>query len=718
MTENPGASTPPTTAAPPADFGIGANRDEITFKFVSGPANQFAIYQAPELPPHFVSRAELLAIKRLLLARPTSSLAPLTLHGPSGSGKTSLATALAHDAEVLENFPDGVLWVSLGEGVDVQHAQAHWGEALGNDLSHLPDTASRAAALRTLLRDRRFLLVIDDVTDVEQIKALNVGGQNCARLITTDITEDLSLHFKSRRYAIHKMLEDEALSLLSEWAGLLPDIYLPTVKEIIKRLGNSPLALSLVGAQARQGITWLRLLEVLRDDQGIISTLDLNDPQVRHNALGLVVNLVLSRFGGAQLQRSALLGAFAAGTGVPFSVEAAAACWAMTNEEARTTLDMLVEAALVNRLPGSMYALHKSLRDHLRKAAMDKPLEEASARISDYYLSLVEQAGASNGALSQQLGQIMIAFRAASEHDPEAAAIFADALLTYFEKRGLWANLVTLAATVVENAAKSGDLLREHAYLADLGYSHTVLGELDKARACFDRSLALSRQLGDPVGEASALNNLGAILEREGKYEEAQSYYERSLAIRETLGVGEDIADTLNNVAGALYWQRRYDEAITAFQRVLDMYRVLNNRSGQAQTLLNIGAVYENLRADVEALNTYQQSVAIYTNLNDSAGQSQALNNLGIIYFNQGDYDRALTHFKRSLALKEKLGDRHGQASTLNNIALLYEKTGAPTLSLEHYEQSYQILTSLEDPRAEVVQENITTLRSQMKGSE
>ncbi len=707
MTDNTIAGSSPPEA-PPA----GA-RDELTFKFVAHPADPSAPYQAPDLPPHFAPRAELIAIKRLLLARPTSSLAPLTLHGPAGAGKTALAAALAHDAEVLENFPDGVLWASFGEEGDPQHAQAAWGAALGNDLSQLPDTAGRAAALRTLLRDRRFLLVLDDVTDSEQIKALNVGGQNCARLITTDHADDMALAIKSRRYAIHRMLEDEALALLTEWAGVLPDIYLPTVKEIIKRLGNSPLALALVGAQARQGITWLRLLEVLRDDQGIIAALDLNDPRVRDNALGLVVNLVLSRFGGAQLQRTALLGAFAAGTARPFSVEAAAACWELSLEETRAALNTLVESALLQRMPGEQFALHRALREHLRRAAMAGPLEKAAERLRNYYIGLVEQAGSDPALIDRQLGQIMAAFRQTGQADSERGQVFADALLSYFERRGLWANLVSLATTVVDMARTAGDRLREHTYLGDLGYAQTVLGNLDQARTCFERSLELSQQLGDPVGEASSLNNLGAILEREGRYEAAQSYYERSLAIRQTLGVREDIADTLNNIAGALYWQERFDEALSAFQRVLDMYSVLNNRRGQAQTLLNIGAVHESLQNDVEALAAYQQSLAIYTNLDDEAGQAQALNNLGIIYFNQSDADRALSHFKRSLALKERLGDRHGQASTLNNIALLYEKTGARALALEHYERSYDILSSMEDPRAEVVQANMEALRRQ-----
>lgn len=714
MSDNPSITDTDTTTDTPQQTD---KQTDITFRFVSGPAERSVPYQAADPPPHFVPRAEFLAIKKMLVGRSVTSLAPITLHGPGGTGKTALAAALAHDSDVLQTFPDGVLWVSLGEEGDIQHAQATWGMVLGNDLSHLPDMNSRAAALRTLLRDSHCLLVLDDVTDIEQVKALNVGGQNCVRLITTDDADALTA-LKTRRYVVNKMSESEALALLTEWAGIMPDIYLPNVKEIIKRLSNSALSLALAGAQARQGFAWARLLEVLRDDQGPISTFEPDDPITRANALALVVNLALSRLGGLQSQRSALLGAFAAGTGNPFSVDATAACWDMPPEETQKTLDLLVEAALVQRLPNGYFALHKALRDHLRRHATPQALIAAGQRVREFYLNLVEQGSATAEQIDVQLGQIMAAFRYTSEHDPSVASLFADALTSYFERRGLWANLVTLTTTIVEAAHRAGDVQREHTYLSDLGYAHTVLSNLDKARQYFERSLEISRGLGDPVGEATALNNIGAVCEREGKYEEAQEYYERSLDIRQMLGVKQEIVSTLNNVAGVLYWRKRWDEALSTFQRVLDMYTVLNDRQGQAQTLLNIGTAYESMGGDDEALQAYQRSLAIYSNLNDEAGQSQALNNLGIIYFNRGDTDRALSHFKRSLALKEKLGDRHGQASTLNNIALLYEKTGSLSLALEHYENSYEILDALEDPRAEVVQENIKTLQEEMKKKE
>ncbi|MBN1310658.1 MAG: tetratricopeptide repeat protein [Anaerolineae bacterium] len=707
---------PGITNSAPEPLPQAASAEDMTFRFISRPPESNVPYQAPELPPHFVPRVELLAIKKLLLTRPNTSLAPITMHGPSGTGKTALATALAHDAEVLAAFPDGVLWVSLGEDADPQHAQALWGTELGTPLSHLPDATSRASALRAILNDLQCLLIIDDVTDIEQVKALNVGGPNCARVITTDKADEITYALKTRRYSVGKMSEDEALALITEWAGILPDIYLPTVKEIIKRLGHRALPLALVGAQARQGITWLRLLEVLRDDQGPISSLNPDDPDTQDNALGLIINLVLSRFGGAQLQRSALLGVFAAGMGSPFSIDAAAACWDVPSTEASSILSMLVEAALVQRLPGEYYALHLALREHLRKAATPVALAEASSHVKDYYISLVEQASAASVEIDTQIGQIMAIFKQVSERGTETASQFADALIAYFEQRGLWANLISLAKMVTESAKQSQNLAREHSAQSDLGYAYTVLGNLDEARHAFERSLEISKSLGDPNGEAIALNNIGAICEREGKYLEAQGYYERSMTIRETLGEKSEMANALNNIAGALYWQQRWDEALNTFQRVLDMYSVLNDRLGQARTELNIGAVHENLGKDEEALQAYHRSLAIYSNLGEEGGQSQALNNLGIVYLNQGDTERALSHFKRSLSLKERLGDRQGQASTLNNIALLYEKTGALTLALDYYGQSYKILDVLEDPRAEVVQENIDKLKEAMDG--
>lgn len=707
MSDDAGAVVSPTGTTTQAD-----ERQGLAFKRVSGPADPAVPYQAPDLPPYFVPREEFFAIKRLLVGHPTAALAPLTLHGVAGSGKSALAAALAHDADVLRAFPDGVLWCSLGPEVDPQHAQVMWGKALGHDLAPLPDALSRAVALRALLRDARALLVVDEVTDIEQLKALSVGGSNCVRLITTEQVEEVSYTFKTRRYAVSRLREEEALRMLIEWAGMLPDIYVPAVKEIIQRVFYLPLPLALIGAQARQGITWLRVLEMLREEQGLLSSLSGDDPAQRQQAIGLVLRLVLARVGEAQQRRALLLGALAGGLGRPFCAATAAACWDVPLDEARAALETLVETSLVQRASPGRYAVHAALHRQLREAADAAALAAAQQRLLAYYVQRVEEPDA-EALLDAEIGQVQTVY-AASSGDAPAVGLLTDALIAYYERRGLWSYLVQAARRAVDTARAGGDILREDAHLGDLGYAYTMLGLFGRARGCFERSLAISEQVDDLNGAAMALNNIGATYEREGEYLEATDYYERSLALREQLGVREDIAAALINVAGVLYMRERWDEALAAFQRALDMFTVLNDRSGQAQAWLNIGATYERMGRDVDAEQAYQRSLAAYANLGSQAGEAQALNNLGIIFFNQGDTDRALAHFKRSLALKERQGDHAGEASTLNNIALLYEQTGALSLALEHYDRSYQLLDMLEDPRAALVQENIDTLRAKL----
>jgi tetratricopeptide (TPR) repeat protein len=688
-------------------------KESLRFRPVERPPDPNIPFQAPDVPPHFVTRSELLEIKETLLGGAGTRLAPLTIHGPAGVGKTALAAALTHDADILEAYPDGVLWASLGPDVDVQHAQAAWGRALGVDLSTIPDTSGRAAALRNLLHTKRCLLVIDSAETVQQVKALNVGSPPCARLITTRRAERVTYMLKSRRYPLDKMSEDEALDLLTTWAGILPETYLPTVREIARRLSYLPLSLAVVGAQARMGIAWLRLLEILHEEQGPISALDADDQKVRDPALGLVLNLALSRLGDAQMRRTGLLGALAAGAGAPFDADAVGACWQVTPEEAARALDSLVEAVLVQRVRNG-YALHSSIHSHLRSAASQADLETAERRLGEHYLALLERPD-SDEAINAQIVQIMAAYQATDRHDPQPATLFADGLMTYFERNGLWSNLIVLATQIVEAAHRDDDLLREHTYLADLGYAHTVLGQWESARLYFERGLEVSQRLGDPASEATALSNIGATYERQGEYQQALDFYQRSLAIRERLGVKADMADSLNNVAGVYYWLEQYEQALSAFQRVLAMQEDLGDRRLQAQTLLNIGATYESQGDDDAALNAYQRSLAIYTNLGDRAGQAQTLNNLGIVHYNQGDVTRALDHYQHSLTIKEELGDRAGQASTLNNIGYVHEQTGDFRLALEYYRRSLRLLEDMEDPRADIVRDNIETLHKRME---
>ena len=147
------------------------------------------IFQAPPLPAHFVPRPEVTrALKaRLLPAGPTEPgvLALCALQGMGGIGKSTLAAALAHDPEVQDRFPDGVLWATLGQRPELMTRLSDWVLGLGDSDFKPLSVESTSGHLRTRLDQKAALLVVDDVWDPDHVQPFLVGGPSCRVLITT-----------------------------------------------------------------------------------------------------------------------------------------------------------------------------------------------------------------------------------------------------------------------------------------------------------------------------------------------------------------------------------------------------------------------------------------------------------------------------------------------------------------------------------------------------
>jgi hypothetical protein len=136
--------------------------------------------QLPPRPQGLVGRAEEL---RRLAAAPTGSV---VISGPAGVGKSELALHHAHD--LAPAMVDGQLYADLGPvpegGYDVAALIAEFLAALGMPAERIPAAADQRAGLyRSLLAQRRVLVLLENVHSERQVRPLLAGSDTSTTIV-------------------------------------------------------------------------------------------------------------------------------------------------------------------------------------------------------------------------------------------------------------------------------------------------------------------------------------------------------------------------------------------------------------------------------------------------------------------------------------------------------------------------------------------------------
>jgi NB-ARC domain/Domain of unknown function (DUF4062) len=175
---------------------------------------------------------------------------PLTImRGWPGVGKTTLVSAIARDPAVLEAYPNGVLWASVGDSPDPLKELKAWARALGGDMppdTPLPDAITR---LRMMLRGKRILLIVDDVWDADAALPFRVGDSESATIVTTrlgDVARALAT-VKDDIYVLERLGDAESLELLSQLAPHVAAAYPAESAALVSHVEGLPLALRVAG---------------------------------------------------------------------------------------------------------------------------------------------------------------------------------------------------------------------------------------------------------------------------------------------------------------------------------------------------------------------------------------------------------------------------------------------------------------------------------------
>jgi WD40 repeat protein len=334
--------------------------------------------------------AELAAVVRALAGDVAGTVGITTgLYGAGGFGKTTLARMVCADWRVRRRFGGLVYLVTMGRDVHGPAAVA----ARVNDVIRLvfdvdaafADPQLAGARLGSLLDGGpRRLLVLDDVWDAEQLAPFTMGGNKCARLVTTRVPELLT--GRGTAVLVDQMTGAQARTVLM--AGL-PALDEAVVAGLLSVTGRWPLLLRLVNkvladyaqvadaaAVSAQAAVLLRQLaaggpgvvDEFRGDQG--RRLDVGQPGQRALAVEATIGASTSLLHSRDAERFAELGIFAEDETVPFRL--VAGLWKATagldELHAAQVCRRLAQLALISQTagPDGGIGLHDVIRDFLR----------------------------------------------------------------------------------------------------------------------------------------------------------------------------------------------------------------------------------------------------------------------------------------------------------------------------------------------------------------
>lgn len=214
--------------------------------------------QLPMAVPGFVNRQPQLAELDAFLAHPKSSaeqgraLVVSAIAGAPGVGKTALAVHWAH--RVRSRYVDGDLYVDMrgygpGPRIEVAHALETLLRCLHVPPERIPvDVDGRAALYRSVLNNRKVLVLIDNAATADQIRLLLPGSAQCLAIVTSrSALSGLVAREGAQRMVLDVLSLEESLTLLRQVVGAERiDAEPAAAQQIIAYCAYLPLALRII----------------------------------------------------------------------------------------------------------------------------------------------------------------------------------------------------------------------------------------------------------------------------------------------------------------------------------------------------------------------------------------------------------------------------------------------------------------------------------------
>jgi len=661
----------------------------------------------------FVGREKIKTQMGALLTEESRSGVPLVvISGQPGVGKTALAVHVAH--ELRDRFPDGQLYADLrahssADTLTAAQLLPRFLISLGVPPQQVPlDVDESAALYRTLLADRKVLVLLDNVGTPQQVRPLLPNAPDCG-VIVTSRNQLLGLTALQGAHPINLevLTGDQAGELLATIIG--PErvaAEADDARELALLCGHLPLALRIVAANllGQPGRALADYAADLRQGNRL-AALEIDGDEEAAVRAAFELSYAALEDRTARLFR--LLGLV---PGPDFGVRAAAALAGVGTGEAELLLEKLAAASLVNRKTGARYQFHDLLRLYAQERCHrtdDRQVARAAKeRLLHHYLQHLTHAGGAVHTLLRLPKPTSTAdlppvestdpAEAMAWLDVEALNVFAsivaasrdgfhelawpmaEALRPYLATSGRYrAEGLAACAVALDTAVEHGALDAEGAIHTTIGAVH--IRHTDSALAIhhFTSAIRAYRASGSTGGEVRSLIALGNAHHTVGHLGDAARNVQEGLRLAEVDGDRTLRRFAWLNVSLVELVRGNLARCELAGRKTLelcdDTVGDLLTR-GEARTIFTKAVHWQGRCA--EAVREFTTAIEVFRSCGAPLYEANATGHLSAALRERGELTAALDRARAALALARDCGAKRIETTALNMVASIHHAMG------------------------------------------